>query len=314
MISEQVKRGLRWVKVSGDADLSRFPGLPHHRPAAHGHDLAARAPALPSADLSLRAEGALLLQQPEDARPEALRVRRARLLSALLPRTAVAARREDGDRARGSIASSIARSCAARRRPATRRSTPTSSTTSSPLNPDIRAILMIRNPIDRAWSHAKKDLVRNRKRKFDDVARRRVPRLLRRSLPAPLRALRRAVRQLGARGCGPGISSSASSTRSRRAPRRCCSTSCASSACAPIGATSIPSRGKPGEPDRRDAHSGRAPPVSRRAARRRPPQGARTVRRRLGVIRCRSRHVGAKVAKRSAARLATVGAASTVKR
>ena len=38
------------------------------------------------------------------------------------------------------------------------------------LKPDIRAILMLRHPIDRAWSHAKKDLVRNRKRKFDDVA------------------------------------------------------------------------------------------------------------------------------------------------
>jgi len=38
------------------------------------------------------------------------------------------------------------------------------------LNPDIRVILMIRNPIDRAWSHAKKDLVRNRKRKMADVS------------------------------------------------------------------------------------------------------------------------------------------------
>lgn len=38
------------------------------------------------------------------------------------------------------------------------------------LNPDVKAILMVRNPIDRAWSHAKKDLVRNRKRRFADVA------------------------------------------------------------------------------------------------------------------------------------------------
>jgi hypothetical protein len=37
------------------------------------------------------------------------------------------------------------------------------------LNPDVKAILMIRNPIDRAWSHAKKDLVRNRQRRFADV-------------------------------------------------------------------------------------------------------------------------------------------------
>jgi len=37
------------------------------------------------------------------------------------------------------------------------------------LKPDIKVILMIRNPVERAWSHAKKDLVRNRGRKFDDV-------------------------------------------------------------------------------------------------------------------------------------------------
>lgn len=37
------------------------------------------------------------------------------------------------------------------------------------LRPDLRVILMIRHPIDRAWSHAKKDLVRNRKRRFEDV-------------------------------------------------------------------------------------------------------------------------------------------------
>lgn len=38
------------------------------------------------------------------------------------------------------------------------------------LNPNIKVILMIRDPVDRAWSHAKKDLVRNRGRKFEDVS------------------------------------------------------------------------------------------------------------------------------------------------
>jgi len=37
------------------------------------------------------------------------------------------------------------------------------------LNPHIKVIMMIRNPIDRAWSHAKKDLVRNRNRRIEDV-------------------------------------------------------------------------------------------------------------------------------------------------
>jgi sulfotransferase family protein len=38
------------------------------------------------------------------------------------------------------------------------------------LRPEIKAILMIRNPIDRAWSHAKKDLARNRHRRLEDVS------------------------------------------------------------------------------------------------------------------------------------------------
>jgi hypothetical protein len=38
------------------------------------------------------------------------------------------------------------------------------------LKPDIKIILMIREPIDRAWSHAKKDLVRNKGRKFAEVS------------------------------------------------------------------------------------------------------------------------------------------------
>lgn len=38
------------------------------------------------------------------------------------------------------------------------------------LKPAIKAILMIRNPVDRAWSHAKKDLARNRGRKLEDVS------------------------------------------------------------------------------------------------------------------------------------------------
>lgn len=37
------------------------------------------------------------------------------------------------------------------------------------IQPDLKVMLMIRDPIERAWSHAKKDLVRNRKRKVDDV-------------------------------------------------------------------------------------------------------------------------------------------------
>jgi len=38
------------------------------------------------------------------------------------------------------------------------------------LNPAVKGVLMIRNPIDRAWSHAKKDLMRNRERRYEDVS------------------------------------------------------------------------------------------------------------------------------------------------
>lgn len=37
------------------------------------------------------------------------------------------------------------------------------------LNPRIKAILMVRNPVDRAWSHAKKDLLRKTGRKLEEV-------------------------------------------------------------------------------------------------------------------------------------------------
>ncbi len=39
------------------------------------------------------------------------------------------------------------------------------------LNPRIKVILMIRDPVERAWSHAKKDLARNRGRDVRDVSR-----------------------------------------------------------------------------------------------------------------------------------------------
>ncbi len=37
------------------------------------------------------------------------------------------------------------------------------------LNPDLKAILMVRDPVKRAWSHAKKDLIRNVDRTFQNT-------------------------------------------------------------------------------------------------------------------------------------------------
>lgn len=38
------------------------------------------------------------------------------------------------------------------------------------LRPDVKVLLMVRHPVDRAWSHAKKDLARNRGRRAEEVA------------------------------------------------------------------------------------------------------------------------------------------------
>ncbi|MCX8072790.1 MAG: sulfotransferase domain-containing protein [Candidatus Binatia bacterium] len=38
------------------------------------------------------------------------------------------------------------------------------------LNPEIKVITMVRDPVERAWSHAKKDLVRNRGRSLGEVS------------------------------------------------------------------------------------------------------------------------------------------------
>ncbi|MGQ3686307.1 MAG: sulfotransferase domain-containing protein [Candidatus Loosdrechtia sp.] len=37
------------------------------------------------------------------------------------------------------------------------------------LNPDIKIIMLIRNPIDRAWSHAKKDLLKWQRKSFPEI-------------------------------------------------------------------------------------------------------------------------------------------------
>jgi len=37
------------------------------------------------------------------------------------------------------------------------------------LNPDLKVVIMVRDPVERAWSHAKKDLARNRGRKLTEV-------------------------------------------------------------------------------------------------------------------------------------------------
>src|SRR5258707_1211474 len=73
-----------------------LPRLPRRRAAAHRNPLAARAPALSSADPPVGAEGDLLLQPPESAGASGLSIERAELVPALLPRASLARRAENG--------------------------------------------------------------------------------------------------------------------------------------------------------------------------------------------------------------------------
>ena len=157
MIDAQVANALRWVKTSGGEEFERFPDFLIVGPQRTGTTwLHAHLRFHPQIFLSEPKE-ILLLQPPEDA----------------------AARSSSPTISAGTCASSATRcgvspprrpsSCGSYRefyRPRVRGEATASYAAMdrdviaeiAALNPDIKVILMIRNPIDRAWSHAKKDL------------------------------------------------------------------------------------------------------------------------------------------------------------
>ena len=169
MVSEAVRQQLRYVRARGDEDLSRFPDFLIIGPQRTGTTWL---------HAHLRFHPQIFLSEPKELyffssleRRDPKRFVSDELSSYLryfrdplwrwAAKTAICLRRH-GELYRPIVRGEATASYAAM--------APAVIDDIVALKPDIRAILMIRHPIERAWSHAKKDLVRNRKRQFEDVA------------------------------------------------------------------------------------------------------------------------------------------------
>ena len=169
MVSEAVRQHLRYVRARGDEDLSRFPDFLIIGPQRTGTTWL---------HAHLRFHPQIFLSEPKELyffssleRRDPRRFVSDELSSYLryfrdplwrwAAKTAICLRRH-GELYRPIVRGEATASYAAM--------APAVIDDIVALKPDIRAILMIRHPIERAWSHAKKDLVRNRKRQFEDVA------------------------------------------------------------------------------------------------------------------------------------------------
>lgn len=168
MIDATVRQRLRYVKVRGDEDLSRFPDFLIIGPQRTGTTwLHAHLRFHPQIFLSEPKElyffSSLETRDPKrfvsDELSWYLRFFRERLWLRAA-KTAICLRRH-GELYRPIVRGEATASYAAM--------APAVIDDLVALKPDVRAILMVRHPIERAWSHAKKDLVRNRKRAFEDV-------------------------------------------------------------------------------------------------------------------------------------------------
>lgn len=169
MISDEVRSRLRYVQASGTEDLSRFPDFLIIGPQRTGTTWL---------HAHLRFHPQIFLSEPKElyffsslATRDAKRFVSDRLdwylrffrepLWLRAAKTAVCLRRY-GELYRPVVRGEATASYAAME--------PAVIDDLVALRPDVKAILMIRHPFERAWSHAKKDLVRNRKRRFEDVA------------------------------------------------------------------------------------------------------------------------------------------------
>ncbi|MGH7785511.1 MAG: sulfotransferase family protein [Candidatus Binatia bacterium] len=168
MIAEAVRQRLRWVTVQGDEDLARFPDFMIIGPQRTGTTwLHAHLRTHPDIFLSEPKElyffSSLKTRDPKrfvsDELSYYLRFFRDPLWRRLAKTGLVLWKHRQlyWPRVRGEATASYAALDA------------DVIAEIAALRPDLKVILMIRNPIERAWSHAKKDLVRNRKRRFDDV-------------------------------------------------------------------------------------------------------------------------------------------------
>lgn len=168
MLDDAVRRRLRYVRADGDEDLSRFPDFLIIGPQRTGTTwLHAHLRFHPQIFLSEPKElyffSSLASRDPKrfvsDRLDWYLRFFREPLWLRAV-KTAVCLRRH-GEWYRPRVRGEATASYAAME--------PAVIDDLVALRPDVKAILMIRHPIERAWSHAKKDLVRNRQRRFEEV-------------------------------------------------------------------------------------------------------------------------------------------------
>lgn len=169
MIGEDVRRALRWVKVDGDEDLARFPDFLIIGPQRTGTTWL---------HAHLRFHPQIFLSEPKELFFfSSLKTRNPKRFVSDRLEWYLRFFRDPAWRYAAKTAL-----CLWKHREWYRPTVRGEATASyaaldsdviadiTTLNPDVKAILMIRNPVERAWSHAKKDLVRNRKRRFEEVS------------------------------------------------------------------------------------------------------------------------------------------------
>lgn len=168
MISEDVRCRLRWVQVAGDEDLTRFPDFLIVGPQRTGTTwLHAHLRYHPQVFLSEPKElyffSSLQARDPKRFVSDQLAWYLGHFRDPLwrhAVKTALCLRRT-GERYRPLVRGEATASYAALDAEIIDEIVA--------LRPDVKVLLMMRHPIERAWSHAKKDLVRNARRRFEDV-------------------------------------------------------------------------------------------------------------------------------------------------
>ncbi len=168
MLSSEVRQRLRYVRATGDEDLSRFPDFLIVGPQRTGTTwLHAHLRFHPQIFLTEPKEIFFFsrLKEPQHPRFESnqlewyLRFFREPLWRSLAK--SVLTLRRSGELYRPVIRGEATASYAAMDADLIDEITT--------LNPAIKVMTMVRDPVDRAWSHAKKDLVRKTGRRVEDV-------------------------------------------------------------------------------------------------------------------------------------------------
>jgi hypothetical protein len=169
MVSDEIRRRLRYVQVSGDEDLSRFPDFLIIGPQRTGTTWL---------HAHLRFHPQVFLSEPKELYFfSSLKTRSAKRFVSDRLDWYLRFFRDPLWRRAAKIALCLRHSGEVYRPIVRGEATASYAAMDADviddivaLNPNVKALLMIRHPIERAWSHAKKDLVRSAKREFTSVA------------------------------------------------------------------------------------------------------------------------------------------------